>query len=111
MGHKTDPRRYAKRTEKGAEKREPPARKAISAARARSLVMRYLKGLEVGKQGYAEADQALEELAAGELLGSEIKLADGRTARLVDQFETKTKIWKPCAVSRFKIEVQPKSET
>jgi hypothetical protein len=88
---------------------DTPARKTISPARARSLVTRHLMALDAGKRGYAEADTLLDELLAGNLVDPEIKLPDGRTAVIVDQFAVKNKIWKPCGVARYKLDVREKT--
>jgi hypothetical protein len=97
VGHKTDQRRYPRGTTRA---------KAISPSRARSLVTRWLLAQETAKRAYADADAALDELLAGDLVDSEIKLTDGRTATVVDQFAEKHKVFKASAFVRFKIEVK-----
>lgn len=107
-----------------AEKSEPKkgkraaaaALRKAAAARARALkkiAAAYLKALEAGKAAYKQADeQFLQLLDAGAVVDAPIDLGGGRTAVLVDQFAVKNKVWKPCGVDRFKLEVNepPKSE-
>lgn len=89
MGHKPEPKRG---------KRTGAALKKIASA--------YLKSLEAGKAAYKQADELLQKLLdEGAVVGTPIELTGGRTATLVDQFAGKNKVWKPCGVDRFKLEV------
>lgn len=82
-------------------KRTGAALKKIAAA--------YLKSFEAGKAAYSQADELLEKLlGAGAVAGTAIELPDGRTATLVDQFAAKNKVWKPCGVNRFTLELPKK---
>lgn len=80
------------------------ARKSVDPLRKKILAL--LKARDQGKASYAEADRLLGELVAELPVGQVVELGGGRTAVLVDQFEGKTKVWKPCGVSRFDLKAK-----
>ncbi len=77
-------------------------------------VAAYLRALEVGKAKYAEADALLEVLVKEMRVGVPVSLngahgGGGRfVAILVDQYATRTVVWRPVGVRRFRIEVKPR---
>jgi hypothetical protein len=67
-------------------------------------IEQHLEARERGKTHYALADRLLDELIKTLKPGQEVKLSDGRVARLVDNFaDGKNKHFKPTGVSRFEI--------
>lgn len=69
------------------------------------LVRQRMAALDQGKAGYARADALFDQIRDAVSVGESIDLGNGQTAVVVDQFATKNKVWKPCGVSRFDIEV------
>lgn len=77
------------------------------------LIAEHAAKLAEGKKAYEVARELEEQIipVMRKLRGADLKLADGRTAVLVDQFAKKNTVWKPAGVQRFVIELQePKSE-
>lgn len=71
-------------------------------------VVAMLRAREAGKAGYAKSDELLEEIVQELQAGkgkAEIKLKDGTTAVLVDNFAKGGKVWKPCGIARWDIKV------
>ena len=77
-----------------------------SAAR---MIEEHLAERERGKTHYGLADSLLAELIGALKPGQEVKLSDGRVARLVDNFaDGRNKHYKPAGVCRYEIGVSRK---
>jgi hypothetical protein len=72
-------------------------------------IEQHLAERERGSTHYKEADRLLDELIQELKLGTEVTLANGRTAKLVDNFpKGKNRHFKPAGVNRFEIAVSRK---
>lgn len=82
------------------------AKKATKAAAARRIAKQLIAQRDAGKEAYAQADKALQELFdLGLKPGDTITLPGGTTVELVDNFADRNKVWKPCGVTRFDVKV------
>src|ERR1044072_7688397 len=77
----------------------------VTKRKAAQAMKSYLAARDQGKAAYARADAILEDLAASLKPGAPVAPGAGRTPTLVDQFAEKTKVYKPCGISRFEVKV------
>jgi hypothetical protein len=73
--------------------------------------LRQQRALEVGKAGYKESDECLEqleaELKAGRIMeGEAFPLGNGQIARLNDRFKDKSKVGAGLSVRRYEVEIE-----
>jgi len=69
-------------------------------------IRKCLRAKESGKRGYARADRLLDEISKELVPGEPVLLTEsGKKAVLVDQFEDKPIVWKPCGVRRFELKI------
>lgn len=74
--------------------------------RGARIVEQLLKTQARARALYRQADKLLERLRGVIEPGDEVDLGDGRVARLVDQFATRTTCFKASAFTRFTVEVE-----
>lgn len=75
-------------------------------AKLRKLAQRHLRGLEVGKAGYKDADAAMDELAALVPAGTVIPISRELDVVIVDQYEGKNAVSSGLKIRRYVLKEQ-----
>jgi len=83
-----------------------PAEINLETADTKDLVLAMLRAKEVGKAGYAKADELLEKILQTSKVGDVIDIGGGQQAVIVDNFATKNKVWKPTGITRFDVKIE-----
>ena len=69
-----------------------------------TLVGKHVRSLELGKRAYKRSDASLDAILKAMKPGDVVTLKGGKKFQLVDEFATKTILFKPCGVRRYKLE-------
>ena len=76
----------------------------LTKAALRRKAQAYFLLRQRGKEFYGDADEALDALLeAGVKPGQEIDLGGGRQATLIDNFQDRNTVFRPCGVRRFEL--------
>lgn len=69
-----------------------------------TLAGKHIRSLELGKRAYKRSDASLEAILKVMKPGDVVTLKGGKKFELVDEFATRTTVFKPCGVRRYKLE-------
>lgn len=83
-------------------------KRALKSKKTESLeerIAKHKRALELGKKHYGRADRLLESILPEMPVGERVPLPGGKSAKLVDLFAEKNKVFRAHGIGRYELQV------